>query len=57
MNNTQQSTVRMGFLEWLTLLFIALKLMGYVEWSWWWVLSPIWIVIVLFVIYTILKEI
>ena len=32
-----------GFLGMLCLLFIALKLMGYIEWSWLWVLSPIWI--------------
>lgn len=26
----------------LLLLFIALKLTGHITWSWWWVLSPIW---------------
>lgn len=26
----------------LALLFIALKLMGYISWSWFWVLSPLW---------------
>lgn len=31
----------------LTLIFIALKLMGYITWSWVWVLSPIWIPIAL----------
>ena len=30
-----------GFLGWLTLLFIALKLTGYITWSWFWVLSPL----------------
>lgn len=38
----------------LTLLFIALKLTGAIGWSWWWVLSPVWItaglVLVIFVI-------
>lgn len=24
------------------LMFVALKLTGYVDWSWWWVLSPLW---------------
>jgi hypothetical protein len=24
-------------------IFIALKLTGHIAWSWWWVLSPIWI--------------
>ena len=26
----------------LTIVFITLKLTGYIDWSWWWVLSPIW---------------
>lgn len=25
------------------LTFITLKLIGIISWSWWWVLSPIWI--------------
>lgn len=29
----------------LTLLFIAFKLAGIIGWSWWWVLSPLWITI------------
>ena len=33
----------MRFLSLLTLLFIGLKLTGYIAWSWWWVLAPIWI--------------
>lgn len=32
-----------GFVGLLTILFIGLKLTGYIDWSWWWVLSPIWI--------------
>lgn len=27
----------------LLVLFIALKLTGVIAWSWWWVLSPLWI--------------
>jgi hypothetical protein len=30
-----------GFLDILALIFITLKLMGVITWSWWWVLSPI----------------
>ena len=30
----------MGFFGWLTLLFVGLKLTGYISWSWWWVLAP-----------------
>jgi len=32
-----------GFPGLLTIVFIILKLTGYIAWSWWWVLSPIWI--------------
>ena len=32
-----------GFLSLLTLLFIGLKLTNYIDWSWWWVLAPIWV--------------
>ena len=39
-----------GFMEALLLLFIGLKLTGYIAWSWWFVLSPIWIVFVVSVI-------
>ena len=32
-----------GFAGLLTVLFVALKLTGVISWSWWWVLSPLWI--------------
>jgi hypothetical protein len=36
----------------LLVLFIGLKLTGYVAWSWWWVMSPMWIplIFVLFIV-------
>lgn len=39
-----------GALELLTLLFVGLKLGGVIDWSWWWVTSPIWIVVGLLLI-------
>lgn len=47
-----------GFSGLLTIVFITLKLIGYINWSWVWVLSPIWISIALwfvivFIIYLI----
>lgn len=30
----------MTFINLLTLLFVALKLTNFIDWSWWWVLSP-----------------
>ena len=32
-----------GFTGALTILFVALKLCGVIDWSWVWVLAPIWI--------------
>lgn len=32
-----------GFLGILTILFIGLKLTGYIDWSWVWILSPLWV--------------
>lgn len=31
-----------GFLSLLALLFIGLKLTGHIDWSWVWVLAPLW---------------
>lgn len=39
-----------GFLGFLTLLFIALKLTGAITWPWLWVLSPLWLPIALLVL-------
>ena len=33
-----------GFCGLLTIVFIVLKLLGKITWSWVWVLSPLWIV-------------
>lgn len=32
-----------GFFGMLTVLFVGLKLTEHIDWSWWWVLSPMWI--------------
>lgn len=37
----------MSFLDGLLLLFIGLKLTGYVEWSWVGVLAPLWVSLIL----------
>ena len=34
----------------LTFLFIVLKLIGTITWSWFWVLSPIWLSILLLIL-------
>lgn len=35
-----------GFTGVLTIVFVVLKLLGKIDWSWVWVLSPLWIPIV-----------
>lgn len=30
-----------GFTSLLTLMLIAFKILGFIDWSWWWVVSPI----------------
>lgn len=40
--NIQIRATSIGFLPVLALIFITLKLMGYIGWSWWWVLAPLW---------------
>lgn len=49
-NDTGGSSSSVGFAGWLTLLFIALKLCKVVDWSWVWVLAPLWITIALAII-------
>lgn len=36
-----------GFVGLLTIVFITLKLTRVIAWSWWWVLSPLWISVAL----------
>ena len=40
-NKTSTSGLRLASV--LTIVFIVLKLVGTNNWSWWWVLSPLWI--------------
>ena len=41
--NDKQASVGTSFASLLTIVFIVLKLCGIIAWSWWWVLSPLWI--------------
>lgn len=42
-NTSSSSSGGIGFIGLLTIVFITLKLTNYIDWSWWWVLSPLWI--------------
>ena len=41
-NVSSSSSSGIGFVGLLTIVFIVLKLLGKITWSWWWVLSPLW---------------
>lgn len=44
MKNSSKGIVCGGFLAaLLTVAFVVLKLCNVIEWSWWWVISPLWI--------------
>lgn len=59
MANDNASRGGVGFLTLLGLLFIGLKLTGFVDWAWWVVLAPIWgqlaLIALLFVVLVIAK--
>lgn len=43
MSNTTKVQSSFPFLSILCLIFITLKLTGYIAWSWLWILSPLWL--------------
>ena len=43
--NTSGGGIGLGTL--LLVVFVTLKLTGHIDWSWWWVTSPIWLPIAL----------
>ena len=58
MNNDSKSSASakggVGFCGLLTIVFIVLKLLGKIDWSWIWVLSPLWIPFVIWVVVVVL---
>lgn len=43
MKQSNSSSGGIGFCGLLAIVFITLKLCGIINWSWWWVTSPLWI--------------
>lgn len=44
------SSKGLGLCDVLAVVFIVLKLIGVIDWSWWWVLAPVWIPVIIVVI-------
>jgi len=41
--NNSGGRAGIGFCGILTIIFVVLKALGYITWSWWWVFAPLWI--------------
>lgn len=54
---TTTSTSGIGFFGLLTIVFIILKLVGIIAWSWWWVLAPLWLPIALVLVIAVIAGI
>lgn len=50
MNNGKNMPNGLGIADVLAVVFVVLKLVGVINWSWWWVLSPLWISIALIIL-------
>lgn len=50
----QKTGKGIGFTGLLTIAFIVLKLCSVIDWSWWWVLSPMWIWLLVVIFCTLL---
>ena len=54
---TTSNSSGIGFAGLLTIVFITLKLTGFIDWEWVWVLSPIWISIICFLSFLLLAAV
>ncbi len=45
-----------GFFGLMFLIFMTLKLIGAINWSWWWVTSPLWLGFILIVLLILIIE-
>lgn len=52
--NNKNPNGGIGLVGLLTIVFTVLKLTRVITWSWWWVLSPMWISILLLIVVLII---
>lgn len=62
-NNKSSSGGGIGFFRLLAIVFITLKLCAVINWSWWWVLAPLWMPVALiiiigmaYIVYKVIKD-
>lgn len=56
MSESKSTSGGIGFCGLLTIAFIVLKLCNVIIWSWWWVLSPLWIPVALVIGFCVLAS-
>ena len=54
MSKNSTSSGGIGFAGLLTIVFITLKLTKYIDWSWWWVLSPVLIPVAFLLVFLLI---
>lgn len=57
MSNENKTVVKkqgLGIGSILTIIFVVLKLVGVIEWSWVWVLAPLWISVAISLVFTLI---
>lgn len=52
----QSGNSGIGFIGLLQIAFIVLKLIGKIDWAWWWVLAPIWGTFALIIVVVLLVK-
>lgn len=53
-NNNSTTSAGIGFCGLLTIAFIVLKLLNIITWSWLWVLAPIWIPAIFWIVVVVI---
>jgi hypothetical protein len=53
-NNNKSNGIKLEGV--LFIVFLVLKLTHTIDWSWWWVTSPLWIPVVLIIVIAIIAE-
>lgn len=52
--NNQSYSSGIGFTGALFLVFLILKLINIITWSWWWITAPLWVPFVLVMIFIVI---
>ena len=54
-NHEKRSGYRLGLSDVFLAIFVILKLCSVIDWSWWWVMAPLWLPLSLLAIITLIE--